>query len=243
MYLFFTSWLRAKEKKLADQIDLDIMIGATTLEESFKVLNDTDYALFLSGKDYSRIEEIIEAERQNLRKDFEQMGMEKKALDFLFLKDDLVMLAGEIKEKKLNSEEKQTYFIEKYPLLAEKIEEKKINSLEEIDDMVICFYFKKAINFCLETKEKELAGIFKKYWLKIKNKKEQDLEKRDSCLIDMEEKIIEKSRGKIDGIMPILAFLIKKRRAEQFIKTIFSAKRIGLDSLKMHNLIEKTKTL
>ena len=242
-YLFFVSWFRAKEKKLADQIDLDRMIGASSLEESFKVLNDTDYAGFLSGKTYQEIDQVISLEKQSLRKTLEQMGMDKSALDFLFLKNDLIMLAGEIKEKKLNLLEKSV-FINKYPDFARiLIEKKEFNSLDEIDDLIINYYFKKAIRFCQTTQEKQLASILKKYWLLIKNKKNQNLKVRDSLLIEMEDKIIEKSREKIDGIMPILAFFIKKTRAQYFIKTVLSAKRVGLDSAKTYNLIEKIRTL
>jgi hypothetical protein len=242
-YLFFVSWFRAKEKNLADQTDLDRMIGASSLEESFKVLNDTDYSGFLSGRTYQEIEQVISLEKQNLRKTLEQMGMDKPALDFLFLKNDLIMLAGEIKEKKLNSLEKSV-FIDKYSDLARKlIEKKEIDSLEQIDDLVINYYFKKAIRFCQTSQENQLADIFKKYWLLIKNKKNQDLKTRDDLLIDMENKIIEKSREKIDGIMPILAFFIKKTRAQYFVKTVLSAKRIGLSSTETYSLIEKTRTL
>lgn len=242
-YLFFVSWFRAKEKNLADQTDLDRMIGASSLEESFKVLNDTDYAGFLSGRTYQEIEQVISLEKQDLKKTLEQMGMDKPALDFLFLKNDLIMLAGEIKEKKLNSLEKSV-FINKYSDLARKlIEKKEIDSLEQIDDLVINYYFKKAIRFCQTSQEKQLANIFKKYWLLIKNKKNQNLKTRDDLLIEMENKIIEKSREKIDGIMPILAFFIKKTRAQYFVKTVLSAKRIGLNSTETYSLIEKTRTL
>ncbi len=241
-YLFFVAWLRAREKKIADSIDFDRMIGAPNPEESFKVLNDTDYAPFISGKTYLEIEEIIEKEKNDLKNNLAKMGLNKGVLSLIFLKDELILLAEELKEE-LFKDSKKDDFIKKYSDIAQKIKKKKPTRPEEIDNLVIDIYFRKSIKFCAKSKEKNMKVFFKKYWKRIKNIEDNNLEEREAVLFEMEEKIIEKSAKSISGIMPILAFFIKKKRAESFIRTIFSAQKIGLDPLKTYNSFEKTRIL
>ncbi|MBM3250987.1 MAG: hypothetical protein FJZ07_02020 [Candidatus Nealsonbacteria bacterium] len=242
-YLFFVSWLRAREKKIADRTDIDRMIGASILEESFKVLNDTDYAPFISNKNYEDIEDIIEEERGDLRRTFERLGLEKSASEFIFLKDDLILLSGYLKEKFFGKgEKKENALTKKYPEIIKEVEKRSFNSPEEIDDYIIEDYFQKAINFCRKIKEKEASGFLRNYWQKIKISKGNP-EERDGVLVEMEDKIIEKSRECISGILPILSFFIKKRRAEYFIRTVFSAKRIGLNISETPDLINKKRTI
>ncbi len=241
-YLFFVAWLRAREKKLADAVDFDRMIGAPNIEESFKVLNDTDYGPFLSGKTYLEIEEIIEKEKEDFKNNLNKMGLSKGALNLLFLKDDLILLGQELKEKIFKGSEKEE-LIKKYSSIADKIQKTKPESAEKIDDLIIKIYFEKSIQFLKKTGEKEALSFFRNYWKRISQIKEEELEKRESLLIEMEYKIVEKSIDSISGLMPILAYFIKKRRSENFVRTIFASKKIGLDSSKIYNLIEKTRTL
>jgi len=241
-YLFFVAWLRAREKKLADPVDFDRMIGAPNIEEGFKVLNDTDYGPFLSGKTYLQIEEIIEKEKEDLKKSLNKMGLSKGALNLLFLKDDLILLGQELKEKIFKGSEKEE-LIKKYPGIAQRIQKAKPESAEKIDDLIIEIYFKKSIQFLKKIKEEEALLFFSKYWKKISQTREEDLEKRDSLLIEMEDEIVQKSVYSMSGLMPILAYFIKKRRSESFVRTIFASKKIGLDSSKIYNLIERTRTL
>ena len=240
-YLFFVAWLRAREKKLADAVDFDRMIGAPSIEESFKVLNDTDYGPFLSGKTYLEIEEIIEKEKEDFKNSLAKMGLSKGVLNLLFLKDDLILLGQELKEKIFKGSGKEE-LIKKYSRIVEKIQKSKPESAEKIDDLIIKIYFEKSIHFLKKTGEKEALDFFRKYWKKI-SQTEEELEGRESLLIEMEHKIVEKSIDSMSGLMPILAYFIKKRRAENFVRTIFASKKIGLDSSKIYNLIEKTRTL
>jgi hypothetical protein len=236
-YLFFISWFRAREKKLVDQIDLDRMIGAQTVDEAFKILNDTDYAPYLSGKNHFDIEKIIKEERGDLKKMLVKMGMEEDVVKFLFLKDELDFACREAKGKIFqgkNFQEKENDFLKE-------IRERKPGAKEEVDDIVLDLYFEKAITFLNDTKEKEGEEFFTNYYQKIKEN--EDFKKRDEYLTQMEEEVIEKGREEIEGIIPILGFFIKKRRIEYFIRNIFALKRMGVDSQKMQKFIKEKRVL
>jgi vacuolar-type H+-ATPase subunit C/Vma6 len=238
-YLFFISWFRAREKKLVDQIDLDRMIGAATVEDSFKVLNDTDYAPYLPGKTYLDIEKIIIEEREDLKKTLVKMGMEEDVVKFLFLKDELDIACREAKErifqeKGFQEKGRESDFLKE-------IRERKPNCKEEVDDIILDLYFKEANSFLKKTKEKKGEKFFDNYYQKIKDG--DDFKKRDEALAQMEEDAIEKSREEVEGIIPILGFFIKKRRIEYFIRNVFALKRMGFDSQKIHQFIKGKRAL
>ncbi len=242
-YLFFISWFRAREKQLVDQVDLDRMIGASSMDEAFKVFNDTDYALYLAGKTYLDIEKIIEEERDDFKKTLEKMGMEKEVVSFLFLKDDLCKVSRKAKEKIFKMQGGggfQGKDIEEEAL--KEIEERKPKKPEEIDSITTDIYFEKSIKFLESSGERETGRFFGEYYEKIKESAE-DLKRRDMILSEMEKSIVEESREKIEGMVPILSFFIKKRRVEQFIRAVFSAKKMGLASDKIYNLIEQRRVL
>jgi vacuolar-type H+-ATPase subunit C/Vma6 len=197
-YLFFVAWLRAKEKKLADKVDFARMIGASSSQETFKILNDTDYAPCLTNKTPDKIEEIIEEEKEELKKNFSLMGLDKKTLDFLFLEDE-------------------------FPEIEKNYQE----------------YLEKMINFC--EKDKQALSFFKEYQ-KI-NQSEKDFSERDRKLAELEEDFIEKSEYQSSGIMPLLAFLFKKKRAQYSLRTIFAAKKLGMDSSQTNELISSKRVL
>ncbi len=241
-YLFFISWFRAREKRLADKVDFDRMIGAKSLEESFKVLNDTDYAPHLSGESHNSIERVIEKERDDFRKTLSKMGMDKEVLDIIFLKDDLQLVSEEAKEKIFKEKEKTFTEKKKEEDVLKKIRGKNPQEPHEIDDIVLDIYFQKIISFLNRIKEKQAKNFFEKYWEKISGK-DEDIRERDEILLEMENEIIEKSREEMSGIIPLLAFFIKKRRVECFIRNIFSGKRIGLDSKEIYSLISEKRAL
>lgn len=242
-YLFFVAWVRTREKNIADRTDLDRIIGASTMEEALRVLNDTDYAPFLLGKNHFQLEEIMIAERKDLRMTLERMGFGGDALDFLFLKEDLILLGGKIKRNLSEPTISDDKLIKKHPALFRKIKQCSLSTPEKIDDLLMRFYFEKAIRFCAKSGETEAGRIFKKYWRAVQKANPEQLVARDGFLSDMEEEIIYKSREAVSGIMPILAFLIKKRRAEYFIKIVFAGKRIGLDEAKIVSALGKTITI
>jgi vacuolar-type H+-ATPase subunit C/Vma6 len=233
-HLLFISWFRAREKRLVDQIDLDRMIGAKTKEETFKVLNDTDYAPYLSGKSYLDIEKVIEEEKKDLKKTLTKMGMKENILRLLFLRDELDLICKEAKGKFFQERNIQ----EKKSEILKEIREKKAKRKEDVDSIVSNLYFEKAIT--LLKKEEKGQEFFKRYY---EETKKNNAEKRDKVLLKMEEEIIEKSRNEAQGIFPILSFFIKKRRIEYFIRTIFALKKMGFASDKIQGFIKEKKTL
>lgn len=227
-YLFLISWLRAREKKLADQVDLDRMIGAPSMDETLRVLNDTDYAPYLSGKTDSDIEEIIEEERGDFQKTLLKMGVEEELLEALFLKEDFRSVAEEIKGEIFQKGDGKNVFEKKKEKdIVKEVKNRNPQNPQEVDDILLDIYFQRVIAFF--RKEKKVEKFFKEYQETAKRMKE-DLVKRDEVLLKIESEIIEKSGEEIEGFLPILAFFIKKRRAEYFIRSIFAGKRIGMDS-------------
>ncbi len=239
-YLVFISWFRAREKKLADRTDFDRMIGASNIEESFRVLNDTDYAPYLSGETHANIEGIIEKERKDFRGTLLKMGMEKEVLDVLFLRDELDFVSREAKEK-IFGEKTITERKEESDLFKE-IKSRKPEKPHDIDSILLEIYFQKVIDFLKESKEKETEKFFRDYE-KVMRKTEGDSQKRDDLLMEMENEIIERGREEVSGMMPILAFFIKKRRIESSCRNIFSAKKLGLSSKEVYKLIDDKRAL
>ncbi len=242
-YLFFISWLRAREKKLADQVDFDRMVSASNMEESFRVLNDTDYAPYLQGKAHSDIEEIIEEERKDFRKNLLKMGMDKDFLDVLFFKDDMSIISKEIKKDLFEKEAKggKSLSKKKDTDTVKEIKKASPEKPEDVDDILLEKYFQKTIDFLKKNKEKSLETFFSNY-SEIINK-ETDFQKRDESILKMENEIIEKGREDVEGAAPIFAFFIKKRRAEHFIRTIFSGKRMNMDSREIYKLLIEKRAL
>jgi V/A-type H+/Na+-transporting ATPase subunit C len=237
-YVFFVAWLRAKEKKLTDRIDLDRMIGASTLEDAFKVLNDTNYSPYISNKKHSDLEEIIKEERKGFKKDLSIMGLDKKALDFLFLEDQISFLRKEIKENYFEKDSKKRLF-EKNKEIMEEIEKAKPEKLSDIDSVLSEILFKKMIDFCVETKEKEVTCLLKRYWQEMETN--ENIEQRENKLVEIEDRIVEQGRDSTSGIMPILSFLIKRKRAENHIRNIFAGKRLNFPDI--DKLIIPARTL
>ena len=190
-YCFFVAWLRAREKRIADQIDFDRMINSSTIEESFKVLNDTDYALFLNE---NNIEEILEKGWLDFKKTLELMGLDKEIIGVLIPEDSFSFMKKEFLEK-------------------------------------VCFICRK---------EKSALEFFKKY-LEIIN--QEDSFKKDQEIIELENEIIEKGEYLTNGFLPLIAFIIKKKRADYFLSTIFNAKKINMDSLQIRELMEIKRAL
>ncbi len=239
-YLFLIAWFRAREKNLVDHVDIDRMIGSVGMNETFKVLNDTDYAPYLSNKSYLDIEKIIEEERIDFRKTLLKMGADQEIVKFLFLRDDLFDISKVVKEKMFEGGEDSLSQRENFYF--EKIKEKEPNSPEKVDSIVFDIYFDETINFFKKNKNKRMKIFFEKYYETIKELRE-DPQERDKILVGMEDEIIEKSREDIEGIVPILGFFIKKRRIEYFVRSIFSSKKMGLSSEKIYKLINQKRVL
>ncbi len=244
-YLFLISWLRAREKKLADNIDVDRMVSASSVEESFKVLNDTDYAPFIAGESYKSIDKVIEKEHHDLRKSLSLMDIEKEAVDILFLRDEFSEVAKTLKKDLFGNKGKQKQIAEKRKEsdITKEVKERKPQKPHEVDEILDNIYFERMIAFLEKSKENYLTEFFKEYEQVVKDNNNSENVLRDEILKEMEEQIIEKESKESDGFLPVLAFFIKKRRAEYIIRTILSAKRIGIETKEINNLINKVNTI
>lgn len=244
-YLFLISWLRAREKKLVDSVDVDRMIAATSVEESFKVLNDTDYAPFIISEGYQTVDNVIYKERENFRKSLYLMDIEKEVVDILFLRDDCVGILKDIKEELFSRKEKQRVGGEKSKDsdIGKEIKERRPQKPSQIDEILDDIYFERMIEFLRREKESSLADFFESYREKLNKVGDDSTSSRDEILLQMEEEILEEENKHADGFLPVLAFFITKRRAEHLVRTIISAKRIGLDKKEINDLINKTRAL
>ncbi len=242
-YLFLVSWLRAREKKLTDNVDIDRMIGATSMEDSFRVLNDTDYAPYISSESYEDLESVIKKEREGFKKELSEIGLEKNTLDILFFRDDLDAAAKKVKEIMSLEKKEQQDVLQQESELVKEIANHNPPTPRHADDVVLSIYFKKTLSFLKKEKESELVDFFKKYQQTLVDTSKEDIVKRDEFLLQLEEELIDKSKALIQGVAPLLAFFIKKRRAEHQIRVVLSSKRIGILSTEVYNLIKRKRAL
>lgn len=101
-YVFFTYWSRAKEKHIADEIDFNRMINASSFNDAFKVLQDTDYAPYALNKKPEDYKETLKEEKEELKKTLQRMGLEKEVLALLDLEQKDVLKA-KIKDSKVKA--------------------------------------------------------------------------------------------------------------------------------------------
>lgn len=244
-YLFLISWLRAREKKLTDSTDIERMISASSVSESFKILNDTDYAPFIAGESYNSIDNVIKKEHIDLKKSLSLMDIEEEAVDILFLRDKFAGEAVMLKDKMFNDKEKQKQLTEKKKdsEIAKEVKERNPKNPHEIDEILNDIYFERLIAFLKKNKEHYLTELFKEYERIVKTKNSNEDYLKDDMLKNIEDQIIEAENKECDGFLPVLAFFIKKRRAEYVIRTILSAKRIGIDVKDIKSLIKEVKTI
>ncbi len=241
-YLFLISWLRAREKKLADNVDIDRMIGAGSAEESFRVLNDTDYAPYISAESYESIEQVIKKEREDFSKELYDMGVEQEMIDVLFLRDDLVVHTKRAKELFFLTTKEREEELRKEDELVVQILEQKPQTPHHIDRIAVDIYFQRTIDFLKKQKDAPLLSFFQEYYQAV-CENEEDVVERDRILEEMEDKIIENSKSEIEGFAPILSFFIMKRRIEYRIRVVLAGKRTGIVSGEIYNLLNKTRAL
>ncbi len=100
-HLFFIYFSRAKEKHIADDTDFSRMINASSFEDAFKVLQDTDYAPYSLNKKPIEYEDAIEEEKKQFKEDFIRMGAEGEILEVLSIKQENILESlKKIKSKK-----------------------------------------------------------------------------------------------------------------------------------------------
>lgn len=252
-YLFFIAWAKAREKLIADKTDFKRMINSANIQEAFKILQDTDYALFATNKDPSLFEEVFQAEKMTLKKMLEKMGLDRNVLKFLYLNDEIFNFRIILKEKLFGIKPK-TVGIEEavnlrddYGKELEKMKKLKVKTPAELDDLLTKIYFERMIEAAKKMKEKEILSFFKSYkdilvtfsTYKEDNKK-QEIEGK---LIELEKKFIQEAERKTEGLKPFFAFFFRKWQVEKFLRAIFSAKELGLVPQEIHKLIEEIRIL
>ncbi|PIP16984.1 MAG: hypothetical protein COX44_02425 [Candidatus Portnoybacteria bacterium CG23_combo_of_CG06-09_8_20_14_all_37_13] len=99
MYEYAIGLIRVLEKKILDQTDIARMASAENAEESFRVLNDTDYADNLLNLKPKEFEKALENDEKDLKKLLQKIIDNKCLLEFLFLKDDYLKLKLYLKSK------------------------------------------------------------------------------------------------------------------------------------------------
>lgn len=101
-HLFFIYSARAKEKHIADDIDFSRMINTSNIEESFKVLQDTNYAPYSLNKKAIEYESVIEEEKKEFINELLKMGAKGEILEILSIKkENFFKVLKKIESKKV----------------------------------------------------------------------------------------------------------------------------------------------
>lgn len=89
LYGFLCGQIFVKEQDLLDESDYERMVDAPDAAEAFRVLNDTDLADDLSGKDYKDYEQVISDDLGDLKEFYESYLGDSEFMQFLFLRYDI----------------------------------------------------------------------------------------------------------------------------------------------------------
>ncbi len=240
-YLFLNSYLNAIEKHVADQIDFDRMVNSDTSKQAFEVLNDTDYGKWITQSDC--LEEVLKKEKIFFSQDLKKMGG-KPLVDLFSLKADIINLRVHLKRKvfKLDSGNLLSWGKSEKELKKEFEEEISIAENKEtpakLDDYLTEVYFNRLEKYAGNSDA--VKKLIKDYRLILKN---YEGEIRDKKIKKLEEDFISLYSGKNEGLAPILAFFMKKWRAEKKIRTIMTGKKINFEPKKIKKLVEDLRSL
>ncbi len=235
-YLFLNSYFNAIEKHVADSVDFDRMINSPDWKKAFEVLQDTDYGKW--ALETKSLEKIFESEKEFFARELERMGA-GQLVDLYSLRADIVNLRIFLKDTLFNydagplltwgksEKELQDYF-------ASEIEKaKEFETPAEMDDYIFEVYLGRLEKF--GGKEKEVARFLEDY--------KESLESEKSDLQKIEDDFIAENCKKNEGLAPILAFFMKKWKAEKIVRTIMTGKEIGLKPVEIKKMIEDIKAL
>lgn len=240
-YLFLNSYLNAIEKHIADQIDFDRMINAKDRSDAMDVLQDTDYGRWALESD--DLEEIFESEKTYFSNDLAKMGAEKLK-DLFSVRADIVNLRVFLKREMFNLDSGSllNWGKNEKQLLEEFEEEiegaKKINSPAKLDDYLTEVYLDRLAEFSkgeavVESFIAEYREILADYEGKTKDQK----------IKKIEDDFIFENKKKNEGLAPVLAFFMRKWRAEKKVRTIITGKEIEFSPKKIKNLVEDLRSI
>ena len=242
-HIFQIAYFNAFEKNLPDNVDLERMTASENFKKALSVLQDTNYADFVSQETPLSFEEILEKEEIDFRKNLAKIGLSKEVIDFLFLKTDLFNLGLILKQEifgfNFSLEKdfigtpllKTSTLKEKYSFLIKEIKKDKIKDPMEVDERLNSFYFQEAIKISVKLKEKELKKFFTDYLKALKKRDEKSME-------SLEKDFLERNKWETQGLAPVFSFFLKRKIAQKKLKIILSGKQIGLDVKKISKLME-----
>ncbi len=240
-YLFLNSYFKAIEKHIADQVDFDRMINCENAKQAFEVLQDTDYNKWaLETKD---LREIFKKEKIFFRKELFKLGVGQLS-ELFFLKADITNLRIYLKNKLFNLQsgqlvdwgKKEKELKESFSAEIEEAKSKETPAL--LDDYLTEIYLEKLKE--IVGKDKQIKKFIDKYEL-ILNDYQGEI--RAKKIRKLEDQFISSEERKNTGLSSILAFFMKKWRAEKMIKTIIDGKRIGFSPQEIKNLTEDLRAL
>ncbi len=240
-YLFLNSYLNAREKHLADDIDFGRMINAETAEKAFEVLQDTDYGKW--ALDTEDPEEVFEKEKLFFRKDLKRIDASRPA-ELFSLKENIDNLRSVLKKEIFGTEidEFDISEKEKDELLKnfkEEVEEaKKKKTPAELDDYLTEVHLERIKESA--GKDKEVKRFVQRYKSALEDFSGKE---RDDRIRNLEDDFISENTKKNEGFSPIMAFFMKKWKAEKKIRTIIAGKRMGFEPAKIKELVNDLKSI
>lgn len=240
-YLFLNSYFNTIEKRIADDVDFDRMINSDNEKKAYDVLQDTNYASW--ALESSSLEDIFRNEKIFFCKELIRFGF-PELVDLFCLRSDITNLRIILKEKLFGLDSGEIVFSmkEKDQLLEEFKKEIKIAETKEnpgdLDDYLTEIYLERLKKYT--KKEKEIQTFIKDYQKIIT---EFLGEERDKKIKKLEDDFISENTKKNEGLAPILAFFMKKWKAEKKIKSIICGKQINFSPAKTRELVEDLQAL
>lgn len=237
-YLYYVSYMKSREKHIADEVDFQRMISSATFDGMLRVLHDTDYGPYLSPE--NSLEQVIEKEKEGLYEMLIKMGLEKRVIDFLFLPADILNLRSLLKHDFFGIEMKKYDFGKKEEKLKEEYKEeieraRKKRSPAELDDFLTEVFIAKMKEAAKE--DALLLDFLERYEKEISSDTKEDI------LIAIEDRFMEEARKKSEGLAPLFAYFMKKWRAEKSVRAIYEAKNTEVPQDKIYGLLKKVRAL
>ncbi len=264
-YICAITFFRTREKQLPDQTDFERMIAGAYLSKSFSVLQDTHYAPFLSDKKAEEFKQVFDEEKISFKKNLPKLGIKGDLIDFLYQRADFFNIGLYFKKELFNEGFSEEDFLReglsdfeklkrKYPELENKVQQQDFENPSQLDQFLTKFYFNKTIELAKEKKEKEIKQFFenylkvleKSYKLTKENKSKKNLLSLDKVkkrLDKLEKDFFQREKWRIEGLGPILAYFLKKRKTEKITEAILAGKQINLQNLRIKKLIKNLPVL
>lgn len=115
--------VRSLEPKLLDMTEVERMLGAKTVKEAYKILNDLDYAAHIGDiENVEDFQQVIDAGLQDAKEVLEKIVPDPRILDILFLPYDFhnikTILKGQLRNKSQEEIRQQLVSLGRVPIEA-----------------------------------------------------------------------------------------------------------------------------